>query len=115
MNATLDRVYHLSSMSANAKPLALLQASVDLEDESEFRMLVDNQHVKYITIDGGLYDVEDMCFEPVLKKRSLRSRQATGTLAESLEARQQESRTLPASRKKNFMRYRCQTNRLPAA
>lgn len=53
-------------MSANVRALALLQASVDLQDESEFRMLVDNQDVKYITIDGGLYSVDDMCFEPIL-------------------------------------------------
>ncbi|KAM3513260.1 hypothetical protein MY11210_003126 [Beauveria gryllotalpidicola] len=55
-------------MSAHVRTLALLQASVDLQDESEFRMLVDNQHVKYITIDGGLYSVDDMCFEPILTK-----------------------------------------------
>lgn len=43
-----------------------LQASVDEEYESEFRMLVNQQYVKYITIDFGLYAVDDMCFGPSL-------------------------------------------------
>ncbi|OTB03204.1 hypothetical protein M426DRAFT_12791 [Hypoxylon sp. CI-4A] len=46
--------------------IQVLQASVDLESESEFRVLIDNKSVKYITIDGGLYDPDDMCFEPSL-------------------------------------------------
>lgn len=43
----------------------LLEASVDEEAESEFRILVDGKFIKYLTIDPGLYDVDDMCFEPV--------------------------------------------------
>ncbi|KAL7926376.1 alpha-galactosidase A precursor [Trichoderma austrokoningii] len=46
--------------------LQLLQASVDPDDESEFRLLVDNKQIKYITIDAGIFDQEDMCFEPSL-------------------------------------------------
>ncbi len=53
-------------MSTQTGALSILQASIDLEDESYFRMLVDKKYVKYITIDGGLYSVEDMCFEPTL-------------------------------------------------
>jgi predicted Ser/Thr protein kinase len=45
----------------------LLGASVDPEGgESDLRLLVDGSLVKYITIDGGLYDCEDMCFGPTL-------------------------------------------------
>ncbi|KAL6908787.1 alpha-galactosidase A precursor [Trichoderma evansii] len=46
--------------------IQFLQASVDPENESEFRLLVNNKCVKYITIDGGLYDSDDMCFGPSL-------------------------------------------------
>ena len=43
----------------------LLQASVDEANESDFRILV-NDSVKYITIDYGLYEMNDMCFGPAL-------------------------------------------------
>ncbi|KAI1500976.1 alpha-galactosidase A precursor [Biscogniauxia marginata] len=46
--------------------IQLLQASVDMEGESEFRILVNNKYVKYLVIDGGLYEPDDMCFEPLL-------------------------------------------------
>lgn len=46
--------------------IRVLQASVDEEMESEFRILVDNKFVKYITIEGGVYEVDDMCFGPTL-------------------------------------------------
>ncbi|KAI0892967.1 alpha-galactosidase A precursor [Annulohypoxylon nitens] len=52
---------------ANHTPnILVLQASVDPEDTSEFRVLVDNKFVKYITIDAGLYDSDEMCFGPSL-------------------------------------------------
>lgn len=44
----------------------VLQASIDPADQSEFRILVDRKHIKYINIDPGLYDVPDMCFGPSL-------------------------------------------------
>ena len=44
----------------------LLQCSVDESDESEFRFLVNRKHVKYVTIDPGLYTARDMCFAPAL-------------------------------------------------
>ena len=45
--------------------IKMLQCSVDpLDGESEFRILVNDKFVKYLTIDGGLYDADDMCFEP---------------------------------------------------
>lgn len=44
----------------------LLQAEADEEDQSFFRLLVGNRHIKYVTINPGLYNVEDMCFGPSL-------------------------------------------------
>jgi hypothetical protein len=41
----------------------VLQASVDLLDESQFRILVDGKFVKYLTIDAKLYSADDTCFE----------------------------------------------------
>lgn len=48
--------------------IQLLQCSIDAEDEdeSEFRLLIDNKYVKYITIDAGIYSCDDMRFEPTL-------------------------------------------------
>lgn len=46
--------------------IQLLQACVDEETESEFHILVNNKYIKYITVDHGLYNVEDMCFGPSL-------------------------------------------------
>ena len=52
---------------ANLLPtIRLLQASADTETESEFRLLVDDRFVKYLTIDAGIYDCDDMCFGPSL-------------------------------------------------
>jgi len=47
----------------------MLQASIDENDESYFRFLVDHNSIKYITIDFGLYTVDDMAFAPVLLPR----------------------------------------------
>lgn len=46
--------------------IQLLHCSVDPDDISEFRILVDGRHVKYLTIDAGLYTPDDMCFAPSL-------------------------------------------------
>ncbi|PVI01100.1 hypothetical protein DM02DRAFT_591635 [Periconia macrospinosa] len=46
--------------------IQLLQASADPDDASEFRILVDDKSIKYITIDAGVYEVDDMCFGPSL-------------------------------------------------
>ncbi|KAF5127400.1 hypothetical protein E5D57_008330 [Metarhizium anisopliae] len=53
-------------MAGSPPNLQLLQASVDPDDESEFRLLVNNSLVKYITIDAGIFSQDDMCFEPSL-------------------------------------------------
>ena len=44
----------------------LLQAEVDECDQSFFRLLVNDRFVKYVTINPGLYNVENMCFGPSL-------------------------------------------------
>ena len=54
------------TMADPAPNIQLLQACVDPEDESYFRLLVDKKSFKYITIDVGLYDPDDMCFGPAL-------------------------------------------------
>jgi predicted Ser/Thr protein kinase len=54
-------------MSQNQKAkIELLQAEVDENDQSFFRLLVDGQAIKYITIEPGIYSTEDMCFGPSL-------------------------------------------------
>lgn len=44
----------------------LLQASVDEDDESHFRFLIEGKFVKYVTVAVGLYAADDMCFAPAL-------------------------------------------------
>jgi predicted Ser/Thr protein kinase len=63
----------LSSHSSSADPMAncalnvqVLQASVDPDDESHFRILVGGKFIKYLTVDTGLYSLDDMCFAPSL-------------------------------------------------
>jgi predicted Ser/Thr protein kinase len=53
-------------MSSTVTDVQVLQASVDPENQSDFRILVDRKVIKYLTIDSGLYDVGDMCFAPAL-------------------------------------------------
>lgn len=53
-------------MSEQGAAFSLLQASVDDEYESEFRILVEKKFVKYIIIEGNLYEPDDMVFEPTL-------------------------------------------------
>ena len=54
-------------MPGAAPRIQLLQANIDPgDDESELRILVDGTFVKYLTIEAGVYDVDDMCFEPAL-------------------------------------------------
>ncbi|KAH7355974.1 alpha-galactosidase A precursor [Pyrenochaeta sp. MPI-SDFR-AT-0127] len=48
--------------------IKLLQASTDPDDISEFRLLVDHQHIKYVTVDPYIFDDMDLIFEPTLIK-----------------------------------------------
>ncbi|GFN16002.1 hypothetical protein ABZX51_002724 [Aspergillus tubingensis] len=51
---------------ANQQQIELLQAEVDENDQSFFRLLVNGQSIKYITVEPGIYSTEDMCFAPSL-------------------------------------------------
>lgn len=47
--------------------LQILHLSVDLDGfESHFRILVNGKDIKYLTIDHGVYDTDDMAFPPAL-------------------------------------------------
>jgi serine/threonine protein kinase len=46
--------------------IRLLQASAGPDDISEFRLLVDHQHIKYVTVDPYIFDDMDLIFEPTL-------------------------------------------------
>jgi predicted Ser/Thr protein kinase len=48
--------------------LQLLQASVDPEDDSYLRFLIDGRNVKYITIAPGVFAADDMCFGPSIAR-----------------------------------------------
>ncbi|TLS27248.1 hypothetical protein PpBr36_04929 [Pyricularia pennisetigena] len=52
----------------NIPKIRLLNADVDPESdqESHLRLLVDQKFTKHITVSGGLFDPDDMCFEPCL-------------------------------------------------
>lgn len=65
---------------ANQTRINLLQAEVDENDQSFFRLLVDGQAIKYIT--------EDMCFGPSLA--SLLPRLPTGDWNDGLVARDEK-------------------------
>lgn len=46
--------------------MEVLQAEVDENDQSFFRLRVDGRAIKYLTVEPGLYSAEDMCFGPSL-------------------------------------------------
>jgi hypothetical protein len=48
--------------------LQLLQASVDPEDDSYLRFLIDGRNVKYITIAPEVFAADDMCFGPSIAR-----------------------------------------------
>lgn len=50
----------------NQPKLELLQAEADENGDSFFGLLVNGQTIKYLTIETGLYPMEDMCFGPSL-------------------------------------------------
>lgn len=53
-------------MEDHIPDLQLLQASIDPDSESDFRILVDKRFVKYLTIDAGLFELHEMAFGPTL-------------------------------------------------
>jgi predicted Ser/Thr protein kinase len=55
-----------TAVMAKVHDIKLLQASTDPDDISEFRLLVDDQHIKYVTVDPYIFDAIDLVFEPTL-------------------------------------------------
>ncbi|GAB0132885.1 hypothetical protein EsDP_00001306 [Epichloe bromicola] len=51
--------------NGNVKLLATLVDINDV-DESEYRFLVDEKHVKYVTVDPGVLPKDDRTFAPIL-------------------------------------------------
>jgi len=49
----------------------ILNQDIDREGNtpSYYRMLVNKKHFKYITIDPGIYEVDDLCFPPILLEK----------------------------------------------
>lgn len=63
----------LGSHCSSTNPMAncalnvqLLQVSADPDNESHFRILVGSKFIKYLTINTGLYSLDNMCFAPSL-------------------------------------------------
>ncbi|KAI0548899.1 hypothetical protein F4679DRAFT_549041 [Xylaria curta] len=54
-----------SKTKGNIQILATL-VDFDDQEESEYRILVDDKHVKYITVDPGVFPKDDRTFAPVL-------------------------------------------------
>ncbi|KAL2067699.1 hypothetical protein VTL71DRAFT_15795 [Oculimacula yallundae] len=46
--------------------IQILNQEIDCDGPSFYRVLVDKQHFKYLTIDPNIYEVDDMCFPPKL-------------------------------------------------
>jgi hypothetical protein len=53
-------------MANCALNVQLLQVSADPDNESHFRILVSGKFIKYLTINTGLYSLDNMCFAPSL-------------------------------------------------
>lgn len=49
----------------NVQLLAVI-ADFNDEEESEYRFLVEDKHVKYVTVDPGVFPKDDLTFAPVL-------------------------------------------------
>ena len=52
-----------ASSMAIFERIGILNLEVDADDVSDFRLLVDGKAFKYITIDAGVYNPEDMVFD----------------------------------------------------
>ncbi|KIW11544.1 hypothetical protein PV08_10845 [Exophiala spinifera] len=51
---------------ANYSRIQILNIEVDREDVSDYRMLVDGKSFKYITIDPGVYNPDEMTFDKAI-------------------------------------------------
>lgn len=45
--------------------IEILNLEADPDGVSDYRMLVDGKSFKYVTIDCGMFSIDDMCFPPV--------------------------------------------------
>jgi len=63
-----DCIAHLVTLTMPTSPhLKILRLEVDPDTcEGDYRILVDGKHIKYISVSGGIWSVDDMCFSPVL-------------------------------------------------
>jgi hypothetical protein len=50
----------------NKLKVEVLQAEVNKNNQSFFRLWVDGWAIKYLTVEPGLYNTEDMYFSPLL-------------------------------------------------
>jgi hypothetical protein len=85
----------------------ILNQEIDTEGKmaSYYRMLVDKEHFKYITIDSGVYEADDLCFP-----------QVTGTMAVSREQwkiQRRSSQRPPGKRSVQLILYGIKILRLP--
>lgn len=46
--------------------IRLLDVSADADEISDLRIMVDQKHIKHLTVDPGVYDNPTMCFSPWL-------------------------------------------------
>lgn len=98
-------------MAVGTLNVQVLQANVDLGDESHFRILVGGKFTKYITVDTGLYNLDDMCFAPSLIPLCHLSHLATGMWDTSPRIRRMVARTLRQPRR--FHSQRSRTSGIP--
>ena len=56
----------MSSTGASDAPFQLLQACIDPDGSGDIRILVGRTTIKYIVFDSGVFDAEDLSFEPSL-------------------------------------------------
>lgn len=52
------------TIMASKPKLEVLQAEVDGHALRFFRLLVDGRSTRYVTVEYGIYSVEDICFGP---------------------------------------------------
>lgn len=57
-----------TSITTHLTKVEILNQDIDPDGStpSYYRMLVDKKHFKYITIDPGIYEDDDLCFPPIL-------------------------------------------------
>lgn len=69
LRTTLLVLVFVTVIMGNKPKVEVLQAEVDEDDQSFFRLRVDGRAIKYLTVEPGLYSAEDMCFGPSLLSR----------------------------------------------